>query len=240
MIRQASLITLAIFCSFCSTSFVTSPNVSEVSSKRMVWWEIPGGFITRDDSLQPVSVSFVDICDETSWEFSWMNAVEPAVEELLSSVFAWSSGVVIVSILFCEFAIRVKISSALGFRGIALSVVFGCGWVAAGWKFWSISRPFSESRRISVWRTSIILRFMSSFSSGFDFFSKLLRECSNLKEAQQSFEEYVGQSYLKNSSIHCRRWDVCKWSFFERIWKSSNVFDRSRVCVLSIYDLNLR
>ncbi len=240
MIRQVSLITLTIFCSFCSTSFVTSLDVSEISSKRMIWWEISDEFITRDDLLQPVSILFIDICDETSWEFSWMNAVESVVEKLLSSVFAWSSRVVIVSILFCEFAIQVKISSALRFREIVLSVVFDCEWVVAEWKFWSISRPFSESRRISIWRTSIILRFMSLFSSEFDFFSKLLRECSNLKEAQQSFEEYVKQSYLKNSSIHCRRWDVCKWSFFERIRKSSNVFDRSRVCVLLIYDLNLR
>ncbi len=54
----------------------------------MVWWKIPAGFPTGDDSLQPVSVPSIDIHDEASCESSWADAVGPAVEELLPSVFA--------------------------------------------------------------------------------------------------------------------------------------------------------
>ena len=83
------------------------------------------------------------------------------------------------SILFCECTIRVEISSALLFDEVVLNLVFDCEWVAEDCKIFSISRSFLESRRICVWRTSMILRFMLSFSSEFDFFSKLLKERSN-------------------------------------------------------------
>ncbi len=33
--------------------------------------------------MQPVSISSIDICDEASCESSWVDAIEPAVEEFL-------------------------------------------------------------------------------------------------------------------------------------------------------------
>lgn len=145
----------------------------------MIWEKLSDEFITEENSVQSVSILFIDICDETSCESSWVNAIELVVEEFLSSEFTWLLKVVLMSILFCEWTVRVKISSALLFDEVVLSVVFNCEWVDEDCKTFSISRPFSESRRICVWRTSMILRFMLSFSSEFDSFSKLLRERSN-------------------------------------------------------------
>ncbi len=55
----------------------------------MIWGELPGGFTTGEDSVQPVSISSIDICDEASCESSWVDAIGPAVEEFLPSGFTW-------------------------------------------------------------------------------------------------------------------------------------------------------
>lgn len=54
----------------------------------MAWGEIPGGFTTAEDSVQPVSVSSTDICDEASCKSSSVDAVGPTVEKFLPSGFA--------------------------------------------------------------------------------------------------------------------------------------------------------
>ena len=142
----------------------------------MIWRRILGGFITEKNSVQSVSISSTDIYDEASCESSLMDAVEPAVEDFLSSRFTWLLEVVVMSIWFCGRTVRVETSFILLSDEVALGVVFCCGWVAENCKIFLLRRLFSESRSISAWRTSIILRFMLSFSLGFDFSSKLLRE----------------------------------------------------------------
>ena len=145
----------------------------------MNWEKIFDEIIIEENSMQSVSNSFIDIYDEIFYEFSWVNAVRFIVEKLLSFEFAWLLTIVMMSILFCECTIQIKINFVLLFDKIMLSVMFDCEWIAENCKIFSISRSFLKSRRICVWRTSMILRFMLSFFSKFDFFNKFLKEHLN-------------------------------------------------------------
>ncbi len=47
----------------------------------MVWEEISSKFIMGENLVQSILVSFTNICDEASCEFSIVNAIELVVEE---------------------------------------------------------------------------------------------------------------------------------------------------------------